>query len=240
MGVLRHLLEWDWAGAEPHFAQGVRASPGYAYGHYYYGAWLSGMGRVEEGAEQAQLMLEADPLSSGILWSAAHRMWHAGRTMEARALMERALLFERPSPWAFAHLAYLYALEEPKDVTRSGELWTEFAERLGYPSPERTGSVARPMAGDSSARVEALAVLDDVVARTLLERPHLVFEYSKLASEDVIFAILDEAVRTRSIWVPWIPIQFPAMRVSTLADPRWRAFLDRIGHPGIGRPSGRH
>jgi len=239
MGLLRYIVEWDWAGAEPHFAEGVRVSPGYEFGHYWYGAWLSGMGRVEEGAEQGRLMLESDPLSSGMLWSAGHRMWHLGRTMEARALLERALRIEPPVPWAFAHLAHLYALQEPKDAARSVELWAEFARWFGYPSPERTGPVARAMAGDSSAQGEALAVLDDVVARTVLERPHLVFEYAKCASEDMVFDILDEAVRTRGIWVPWVPIHFAAMRVSALDDPRWRAFLDRIGHPGIRRPRGR-
>ena len=233
MGLFLHLFEWDWAAAERHYREGLRLKPGDALARVYFASLLSGLGRFEEGVEETRLVLAMDPRSSGVMWASGNRMWQAGRVEEARTLYETATRMEPTVPWVFSHLAFSYARDEPLDLARSAELLSEFVRRFGYHSPDRVSVVVDALGGGSGARAQAMETLEDVVAATILERPHMIFEYAALAPEDVLFELLDEAVRTRHVWVPWIPISVMAARSEIMDDPRWEEFLARIGHPGF-------
>ena len=233
LGSFLSLLQWDWVAAEHHFLEGLRLKPGDVLARLYFASLLSIVGRFEEGALETRLVLAMDPRSSTSLWSSGNRMWQAGRVEEARNLFERAIRIEPVTVTAFSHLAFSYAWDEPKNLTRAAELLSEFARRFGYASPERMGSVIEAIGGDSSLRREALAVLDHFVASTLLDRPHLIYEYAALAPEDTLFELMEEAYLTRHVWTPWIPISVGAVRPEIQDDPRWARFLAQIGHPGL-------
>lgn len=233
MGLFLHFHEWEWAAAERHYREGLRLVPGDVQARVYFASLLSALGRFDEGAEEARLVLAMDPRSSGVIWSTGNRMWQAGRVAEARVLYERATQIEPPNLWAFSHLAFSLAWDEPRDLARAAELLSGFVRRVGYPDPERVRIVVETIAGRSADRAQAMEVLNDVVAATALERPHMIFEFAALAPADVLFGLLDEAVRARHVWVPWIPISVAQVRPEVLDDPRWTDFLRAIKHPGL-------
>ncbi len=234
MGLFLQFLEWDWARAEWHYLESLRLKPGDALTRLYYASLLSGLGRIQEGVEQAHLVLAMDPRSSGVMWSVGNRLWDAGLVEEARWAFQRALEIEPAIPWALEHLAISYALGEPVDLGRAAELMSEFFARLGYPGTGRIGLLVEALGGESSAKAEAVALLDEIVDQTILSRPHLLFEYAALAPMEVLFDVLEEAVEGRHIWMSWIPIDCCGVRPEIRDDPRWGVFLRRISHPGIG------
>ncbi len=235
LGGLLWFLQWDWRAAGQHYREDLRLKPEDYVTRGSYASLLSALGRFEEGASEARLALAMGPRSSTTLWAAGDRMWQAGRVEEARNLFERAIRIEPVTVTAFSHLAFSYAWDEPKNLARSAELLSEFARRFGYASPERMGSVIQAIGGDTSLRREALAVLDHFVASTILDRPHLIYEYAVLAPEDILFELMEEAYLTRHVWTPWIPISVGAVRPEIRDDPRWARFLAQIGHPGLDK-----
>lgn len=76
-----------------------------------------------------------------------------------------------------------------------------------------------------------LAVLDDLVQRTVLDRTDLAFAYLPPVPADVLFDVLDEAVDRRHFWVSHAPPTVAVHVPDLMEDPWWEAFLDRIGYP---------
>jgi len=61
-GILWHR-DWDFAGAEREFEQGIRLNPSYATAHHEYSHLLMTLGRADEALAESQHYLELDPLS---------------------------------------------------------------------------------------------------------------------------------------------------------------------------------
>lgn len=72
LGAIKHLYEWDWAGAEREFQRALDLNRNYATAHQWYAEYLRMMGRHEESLRQMQRARELDPLSpiihAGVGW----------------------------------------------------------------------------------------------------------------------------------------------------------------------------
>jgi hypothetical protein len=134
-------------------------------------------------------------------------------------------------------LSFTYARDDPKDLRRATELLGEFVRRIGYPHPERMEVVAEALGGNRALDVDAVAVLDDLVRRTPLTPVHILYQYAALSPVDRLFDLMADAVETRHIWVPWIPICALRARPQVVDHPRWVPFLESIDHPGLPAPT---
>jgi len=233
VGLYLYSLAWAWLDAEQHFIEALRLDPGDIHTHVWYGGFLSALGRVEEGAHEAKLVLAMDPKASGRLGAQAARLWWARRVDEAREILERAIRVQPPAPAALQFLAFSYAREEPKDPAIAKDLMSRFLASFRFPYPERTATLVEALGGDADLQEVATAVLDAIAASTVLSRVDFFLEYAAIAPADVFFDVLEEAVRVRHSLVPWIPIQTSITNPERLDDPRWTDFMKTINHPGL-------
>jgi serine/threonine protein kinase/TolB-like protein/Flp pilus assembly protein TadD len=63
LAICKTFYDWDWPGAEKEFRRSIELNPGYASAHYYYGAALRNLGRLDEAITVQRRALDLDPLS---------------------------------------------------------------------------------------------------------------------------------------------------------------------------------
>ncbi|MDZ7342924.1 MAG: protein kinase [candidate division KSB1 bacterium] len=63
LALVKAFYDWDSPGAESEFKQAIALNPNYEYSRLYYGAFLVGEGRFEEGLAEMKRAQEIDPLS---------------------------------------------------------------------------------------------------------------------------------------------------------------------------------
>jgi len=110
---------------------------------------------------------------------------------------------------------------------------SKFVAFFGYPHPQRIAPLVGALAGNADLRREGTAVLDDIVERTSLTRPDMFWCYARVAPKNVFFELVGEAVIGRHPWVPWIPVMIDGSLPELVEDPRWKAFLTTVNHPGV-------
>jgi tetratricopeptide (TPR) repeat protein len=63
LGNIRHILVWDWPGAEREFKKAIELNPNYPTAHHWYCMMLQRAGRLEEAMHEIKRAQELDPLS---------------------------------------------------------------------------------------------------------------------------------------------------------------------------------
>jgi serine/threonine protein kinase len=70
---MKFCYEWDFKGAEEHFKRAIELDPNLAMAHFWYGWFLAGQGRYEEGIAELKRGVSLDPLwprmMSGLVWA---------------------------------------------------------------------------------------------------------------------------------------------------------------------------
>ncbi len=90
LAFLRYKFEWRWADAEREFTRAIALDPNYALAHHWYGEFLGVMGRYDEAVVELQRARELEPDSLAIQSDLVPPLLRAGRTAEARAVVESA------------------------------------------------------------------------------------------------------------------------------------------------------
>ena len=85
------LYDWDWEAAGNNHRKALALKPNYATGRHWYGVYLAGMGRFDEGLAEIKRAQSLDPLSPIMSKSAATVLNYAGRFEEAAAEYRRTL-----------------------------------------------------------------------------------------------------------------------------------------------------
>lgn len=232
LGQVYLHYDLNWESAERHLSRAVALAPGSPTAHFWYGTYFSTIGDFSEAVVEYGKALALDPRSSVQAWVYGEALGIEGRIEESRRWLEQAIHAEPSIPWALRSYAVNLAILEPKDIPKASELLTQFAVLLGYSSPHRLADVVRGIAGARSDKVEAAAVLDDVVAETAFDRADLLMLYSVSAPVDVVFDVLDEAIKMRHFLVAFVPGSEGEYNPEVVEDPRWGPFLERIGFPG--------
>jgi tetratricopeptide (TPR) repeat protein len=103
LGLIATFFEPNAAAAARAYRRAVELSPGYATAHQWYGNWLCGYGRVEEGLAELALAVDLDPLAPVLYDSLGLALYHAGRIDEAVEPFNQALELD-PGFWR-AHVS---------------------------------------------------------------------------------------------------------------------------------------
>jgi TolB-like protein/tetratricopeptide (TPR) repeat protein len=65
LALIRSNRDWEWEEAEALYRKAIALNPGYATAHFWFGSnFLALLGRLDEAAEQMEIAIELDPLSS--------------------------------------------------------------------------------------------------------------------------------------------------------------------------------
>ena len=83
LGHIRSLFDWDWAGADRAFKQGIALNPSDTNVRIQYANFLTAMGRFDESIEIGRRTLELDPLSPAAYNELGFPLWFTGRDDEA-------------------------------------------------------------------------------------------------------------------------------------------------------------
>jgi len=109
LGVVRGIVDFDWAGAEQEFRRALELNPASPIVPYYYGFWfLRPMGRLEEASSQLQRAVELDPLSAQYNTLLAHVYYLQGQCDRAIAQHRRAMDLEPSRYLPYFLLAFAY------------------------------------------------------------------------------------------------------------------------------------
>jgi len=232
LGYIAHTYEWDWQTADQHLSAALELAPSHASAHHWRANLLATLGRFDLAAQEMEYALSLDPLSNVLVWATANKLAMAGRIAEARTQYERVTRMEPVVPWALWEYAENLLRYEPFDSTGAADLFGRFTALFGYPSPDRAKAafLARRRTPDGVA--EHLSFLDDLIERTVLSRTDLLYLFAPPVPVDMFFQVLEEAVEARHFHVPYVPILISTYWSEILEDPRWEAFLSRIGNPG--------
>ncbi|HLG96421.1 MAG TPA: hypothetical protein VKX49_08925 [Bryobacteraceae bacterium] len=157
LAYINYVLDWDWRGAESHFAHALRGDPGSA-ARDFWGLALMTRGRFAESQAQFAEALARDPLNLTSRLNFAITLTVEGRYRDVAEQLD--FCFRRAPNWFPAHLVAIYnAIAEHRPAEALAHL--EKAEHLVPSSPQVT--IARVCVWiELGRRAEALALLRQI------------------------------------------------------------------------------
>lgn len=229
LGQIRWLFEWDWAGAERAFKQGMAMSPSGTRGRTIYANFLTAMGRSEESIEIGRQTLLLDPLAPVAYNELGFALWFAGRDDEALELYREGLEIDPDFDQSNGLLSQFY-------IKRG-----EFDKAFAYlPKLDRVeGQSAYPLAwlgflyGSVGRQTEAHAILAELMERRTQEDvPAGAWTdiYIGLGNYEEALQWLEIAYDERDVTLVWLKELWEYDPLRT--DPRFQAIIDRMDFPG--------
>ena len=202
LGQIKLFDEWDWEGAGQAFQHALALNPSLPDAQRMYSFYHLLYGREDEAIAAMRRAIELDPLTP--LWSSdlAWQCWGAGRYQEAMDAAQKALELNPDWDQALCWLGYLYA---EKGMFKEA---IEAHQKLRAVSPPWRWALARTY---------ALAGRTDEARKLLAEflsagpKPTGAWEgwflpevYAALGEKDEAFRWLEEAVKERMTFIPWM------------------------------------
>ncbi|HMK23869.1 MAG TPA: winged helix-turn-helix domain-containing protein [Terriglobales bacterium] len=218
--------EWDWQSAESGYKRAIELDPNYATAHHWYGDFLAGMGRFEEGMAEIRKAEELDPLSPVIRVSSAGMSCWLGRCTEAIQELQRTL--DTFPDFGEAHEAlaeiYGYLGQYQESVA---ELEKEREPPLGHVLVLRGFAAAK-----GGHTQEAWQIVRQIEGQTA--EPHTNYWaamiYAGLGDKDRAFARLETARQTRDPYMPYVRSDLALKDLGS--DPRLAELFRRMKMPG--------
>jgi len=220
MGWIQSTHDWDWRGATHSFDRALELAPGSAAVLRRAATLAGNLGRLDEAIELDRRAVAQDPLSSASYNNLGLHLHAAGQLAEAEAAFRKALEFAPRSPASRTNLALALvdqgrgeealadALEEPDEWVR---LWMM--------------AIIHNAAG---RRAESDAALQRFIANYQEDSAYQVAQVYGIRGEaDLAFEWLERAFIQRDSGLNYVKAD-PDLR-SLRADPRWNAFLRKMG-----------
>lgn len=206
---------WDWTAAEAAFRRAVALNPGDAHARLSYSFFLLHLGRLEESLAQTVEGLRLDPFNVTQRENQVGALVGLGRIEEA---VQRQREIAEIDPNAGVDgLGWLYF-----EAGRTDEALAEF-ERVGSP---RGIAYARALKGDAALVRAMLRELSEREQQRYVSPIEFVRLHAVLGENDLAFARLEEAYRTRApalAGLKWSPRYAPLR-----PDPRFAEMVRRL------------
>jgi serine/threonine protein kinase/cytochrome c-type biogenesis protein CcmH/NrfG len=226
LGMVKHLHEWDWSGAERDFRKALQLEPNSVEGHFSYSTLLMSLGRFSEALAEIERCATLDPLSGTVHSTWGRILFRARRYPEAKQRLERAIELDPQNAGAYSRLADVYELMG--DYPRALETFQQASGvRGGSPQPKGSMPVARIYAlmGRQS---EARAMIASMLANAKPGNPapqYVAMAYFALGERDRGFQWLEKAFERRDL-VAFLA--FDPQYDSVRSDPRFDALIKRL------------
>jgi serine/threonine-protein kinase len=223
---LAELLGWNWGAAAASYQHAIDLNPRYAMAHTYRAWLLSTLGRQEEGAAEARLGQELDPLSPGTNGIAALVSYHGRQYDQAISECEKTLERDPASFLGLLGISLSYSAKGMhKEAIGHAERGLSFSPEVNF-LRALLGTVYAIAGEKESAR----KVLDDLLERSkrMYVGPTLIaWIYSNLDEPDLAFEWLDKACDERACTLG-LGIRFPLYDAIS-GDPRFGKLLECLG-----------
>jgi eukaryotic-like serine/threonine-protein kinase len=227
--IVTHWYDWNWAAAENEFKRAIELSPNNPEAHTYYSWFLAPMGRNEQSVAEARRAQQADPLSGFAAFSVGAAFVFARQWDPAIEQLHRAIEVD-PTFW-FSHCFMGRAYEQKGKLP---EAIVEFQRAVELePDNAETWSGLGHAYALSGKRAEAQKVLDhlkEVSAHTWVAPYNIAVIYAGLGEKDRAFALLAQAYKDRSYYLPNY-LTTDARMDSLRSDPRFADLRKRVGLP---------
>jgi TolB-like protein/Flp pilus assembly protein TadD len=228
LGQIKLVFDWDWSGAEQELKRAVALNLNGSTAHFYYGLFLTAMGRWDEAVRESRKALELDPLTPSTNVQVGWVLYYARRYDESIAQLRKTLELAPDFGYANMELGWNYAQkrmysEAVTECHRAVSLMPEDQVTLGG-----CGWVYA-LAG---RRQDALSLLDrlrKVSARSYLDPYNVAMLYDGLGDTNRTMEWLDRACRERSSSLYALRIELFSDRLR--GDPRFRDLLRRMNFP---------
>jgi TolB-like protein/DNA-binding winged helix-turn-helix (wHTH) protein/Tfp pilus assembly protein PilF len=217
--------EWDWQGAESEYRRAIALNPNYATARHWYGDFLAGTGRLEEGMAEMRKAAELDPLSAVIRVSSAELDCVFGRCTESIEELHRTLEMYPEFVEAHQVLAEIYGYlgRYPESVA---ELQKERGPPVGQVLVLRGFAAAK--AGHKQEAMEIVRRMESQTAE-----PHAVYWeaiiYAGLGDKDRAFARLESARQIRDPYMAYVGSAYVFSELRP--DPRFAELMRRMNMP---------
>jgi len=228
-GQIKLFEEWDWEGARQTLQHAIALNPSLPDAQRMYSWYLLLIGRGDEAIAAMRRTIEVDPLTP--LWSSdlAWQLWGLGRNQEALDAAQKALELNPNFNQALCWLGFLYA--------EKGQFAEAIAthQKLATVSPPWKLALARTYAQagrpDEARKMVAECLAGEPKPAGAWEGWFLGEVYAALGEKDEAFHWLDEAVKERMTFIPWMR-QNPAY-ASLRSDPRFEELVRRMKLPEL-------
>jgi len=223
LGLVRHWYEYDLSGAQASFARALELAPGSADALQAAGMLEFCLGRHERALELMRRSIDADPLSMIGPAYVARILFSQGRLVEAEAEL-RATLARTTSPTREHALLALVLVEQKRLEEALAEANAEPAEWARLWS---LGIVYWAL----GRHAESSAALAELERKHSASTAFQVAQVRAVRGEvDAAFEWLGRAYETRDAGVALAKVTSSLRGLH--GDPRWAAFLRRIGLEG--------
>jgi serine/threonine protein kinase len=233
LGIIKLLYDWDWAGAERELRRGGELSPNSPYVRHWYAHYLELTGRMPESIEMMAEVLDTDPLSPMILEDLYLEYIWTHQWERSLSTLQRLEPIYPNDPEAQQWTPMLYeGLGRREDALTAVEKLRAAPDRLLNLEFSVTSLAKMGM------RAEAEKALVDL--KEAEKKPkfpdYVMMSYPRFALGDWDrgFALLDQAYEARDQGTNRVSLAFisPAWALEDFHDdPRFKAFLKRIGNP---------
>jgi serine/threonine-protein kinase len=234
LAYLKHRFEWDWVGAESEFKRAIELNPNYATAYQWYAMYLATMGRHHEALAIMQQALEVDPLSL-VMNSTLGRILHFARRYDEAIEQFRKTLEMDPN-YARAHedLANTY---EAKALYREAVEEYLKAKTLDGAPPEDVAALRDAFARDgwNAYLRKELQLLDQTAWRKGWLNFYKALSYARLKDREQTLSWLEKAYQHGERG-GLVFLTVESSMDFLLPDPRYQAFLRRIGLPQAESP----
>jgi len=229
MAIVTHWYVWNWAAAEKEFKRAIELSPNNSDAHTYYSWFLAPMGRHNQAIAEAKRAQQADPLSGFAAFGVGAALVFARRWDPAIEQLHRAIEID-PNFW-FGH-CFLGRAYEQKGKLPEAIVEFQRAVELEKDNAETWSGLGHAYAL-SGNRAEAQKILDhlkEVSAHSWVAPYNFAVIHAGLGHKDQAFALLDQAYKDRSYYLPTY-LATDARMDSLRSDPRFGELNRRVGLP---------
>jgi DNA-binding winged helix-turn-helix (wHTH) protein/TolB-like protein/Tfp pilus assembly protein PilF len=226
LAATKYRLDWDWAGAEEDYKRAVELSPGDAFTHSKYGAFLVSQGRAGEGIPHIERAYEIDPTSIGVGYLLGVHLVYARRYAEAIDRFNNLLVLNPNLPTAYSGLGFAY--ESQGKHAEAIEALEKAVKLQGDPGSSAMWGwlgQAYALTGRRADALKAISELEKLQGRDPWGGEAIV--YAGLGDKDRAFDCLDKSVEEHEWWAFFLKVDpgFDSLR----SDPRFDELIRRTG-----------
>ena len=234
-GRIRHLYDWDWAGAEASLQRAIELNPSLMEARYACAHLLVHLGRFEEGLEQARQARELDPLSPMVNAIYAGLLTAAGQTEAAQKQVRRALEL-KPGFWVALQVRAGLAMGRGDTAAAMGDLASAVDDSDRASQILALQAIAHAAAGDRILPQEVLQELEARRTQRYVPATSFAAAHAALGNTDAALDELERAYRERDIRMAFMKVD---ARWNVLrAQPRFRVLaqhMDLVSDRGCSR-----
>lgn len=229
MAAIRHMADWDWAGAEREFKAALALDPRYPSAHHRYGVFLAFMRRFDEAIASLKRAEQLDPVSLAIATDLGMTYNFARQPDRAIVQLRKALEIDPTFGRARFNLGEAY---EQKGLVEEAAALFDQSPQTSHVYPARIFiNRFHTLAGRPP---ETRQILEELLTRQTHEYVPALFVaelHAMLGEDREAFRWLDKAYDEGGFCVLRLFVDPRWERYRIYSDPRFSRLLRRVGLP---------